>query len=90
MHVGITFYVIKSFRQLVSPFMPVSLCLAIELKSMKQLITDFPVQLHEALIIGQNYRFLSAKKSFANVVLTGLGGSGIGGSIIQNYVFKQK
>ena len=54
---------------------------------MKQLITDFPIQLHEALIIGQNYRFLSAKKAFSNVVLTGLGGSGIGGSIIQNYVF---
>lgn len=54
---------------------------------MKQLVTDFPIQLHEALIIGQNYRFLSAKKSFSNVVLTGLGGSGIGGSIIQNYVF---
>lgn len=54
---------------------------------MKQLVTDFPIQLQESLIIGQNYRFTSAKKTFANVVLTGLGGSGIGGSIIQNYVF---
>jgi glucose/mannose-6-phosphate isomerase len=54
---------------------------------MKQLVSDFPIQLHEALIIGQNYKFLSAKKDFNNVILTGLGGSGIGGSIIQNYVF---
>jgi len=53
---------------------------------MKQLIADFPIQLHEALIIGQNYHFLSARKTFSNVILTGLGGSGIGGSIIQNYL----
>ncbi len=54
---------------------------------MKQLILDFPTQLHEALIIGQSYRFQAVKKDFTNVVLTGLGGSGIGGSIIQNFVF---
>jgi len=54
---------------------------------MKQLITDFPAQLHEALIIGQSYRFQSSGKDFSNVILTGLGGSGIGGSIVQNYVF---
>jgi glucose/mannose-6-phosphate isomerase len=54
---------------------------------MKQLITDFSAQLHEALIIGQSYRFHSEQKEFSNVILTGLGGSGIGGSIVQNYVF---
>jgi len=54
---------------------------------MKQLVLDFPSQLHEALIIGQSYRFLSEEKDFRNVILTGLGGSGIGGSIAQNYVF---
>ena len=54
---------------------------------MKQLISDFTVQLKEALIIGQNYKFVSTKKDFSNVILTGLGGSGIGGSIVQNYVF---
>lgn len=54
---------------------------------MKQLIENFPTQLQEALIIGQNYRFQAAKKDFTNVVLTGLGGSGIGGSIVQNFVF---
>ncbi len=53
---------------------------------MKQLISAFPTQLKEALTIGQSYRFRTAKKAFANIVLTGLGGSGIGGSIVQNFV----
>ncbi len=54
---------------------------------MKKLVLDFPIQLHEALIIGKNHRFLAHGKEFNNVVVTGLGGSGIGGSIVQNYVF---
>ena len=54
---------------------------------MKKLVQNFPTQLHEALLIGQSYRFITAKKQYANVVLTGLGGSGIGGSIVQNFVF---
>lgn len=53
---------------------------------MKKLVANFPTQLHEALIIGQNYRFQTAQKTFSNVVLSGLGGSGIGGSIVQNFV----
>lgn len=53
---------------------------------MKQLVLDFPLQLQEALIIGKNHRFKTAKSDFTNVVVTGLGGSGIGGSIVQNYV----
>ena len=53
---------------------------------MKKLVAAFPTQLREALIIGQSYKFKTPKKSFSNVMLTGLGGSGIGGSIIQNYV----
>ena len=54
---------------------------------MKKLVLDFPLQLHEALIIGKNYRFTTTATDFNNVVVTGLGGSGIGGSIVQNYVF---
>ena len=54
---------------------------------MKKLVLDFPIQLQEALIIGKNYRFIAHAKEFNNVVVTGLGGSGIGGSIVQNYVF---
>jgi len=56
---------------------------------MKQLVQDFPVQLKEALLIGQGYKFSAQPREFSNVVLTGLGGSGIGGSIVQNAVFAQ-
>jgi len=54
---------------------------------MKKLVSEFPTQLQEALIIGQNYQFISTATEFSNVVVTGLGGSGIGASIVQNYVF---
>jgi glucose/mannose-6-phosphate isomerase len=54
---------------------------------MKQLVMDFPLQLQEALIIGKNHKFLTPLANFDNVVVTGLGGSGIGASIVQNYVF---
>lgn len=54
---------------------------------MKQLVQDFPIQLKEALIIGQSHKFVTPTREFSNVVLTGLGGSGIAGSIVQNAVF---
>jgi glucose/mannose-6-phosphate isomerase len=54
---------------------------------MKKLVQEFSIQLQEALIIGKNHRFIAPKSDFSNVVVTGLGGSGIGGSIVQNYVF---
>lgn len=56
---------------------------------MRQLVAAFSTQLKEALIIGQSYRFKTPQKAFTNVILTGLGGSGIGGSIVQNYVYDQ-
>jgi glucose/mannose-6-phosphate isomerase len=55
---------------------------------MEELIVGFTKQLQESLEILQNYSFVAAKdKKFNNVILTGLGGSGIAGSIVQNYVF---
>lgn len=54
---------------------------------MKKLVLEFATQLQEGLIIGKNHRFVTAPAEFTNVVVTGLGGSGIGGSIVQNYVF---
>lgn len=56
---------------------------------MKQLVQDFPIQLKEALIIGQSHKFVTPRREFSNVVLTGLGGSGIAGSIVQNAVFAE-
>lgn len=54
---------------------------------MKKLVLDFPIQLQEALIIGKNHKFVTPVSTFSNIVVTGLGGSGIGGSIVQNFVF---
>ena len=52
---------------------------------MKELIQLFPKQMNEAIAIGKAYKFQNPKRAFAHVVLTGLGGSGIGGTIVQNY-----
>ncbi|MDR3678398.1 MAG: bifunctional phosphoglucose/phosphomannose isomerase [Flavipsychrobacter sp.] len=55
---------------------------------MKDLVLNFASQLHESLIIGESHHFIAdTTKDIRNIVLTGLGGSGIGGSIVQNYVF---
>jgi glucose/mannose-6-phosphate isomerase len=54
---------------------------------MKKLVHEFSTQLQEGLIIGQNHRFVTPAAEFSNVVVTGLGGSGIGASIVQNFVF---
>ncbi len=49
---------------------------------MKQLIQDFTKHLDQAIEIGKNASFHAATKPIQNVVLCGLGGSGIGGTII--------
>lgn len=54
---------------------------------MKNLVHEFSTQLKEALIIGKTHKFATPAAEFSNVVVTGLGGSGIGASIVQNYVF---
>lgn len=53
---------------------------------MDKLIAGFPKQLEEALNISKAYSFKSNDKNHSNIVLCGLGGSGIGGTIIQNYI----
>lgn len=56
---------------------------------MKQLIENFPVQLQEALQIGKQAKFTIPQKSFRQVLVSGLGGSGIGATIVQEYVSQQ-
>lgn len=48
---------------------------------MYELIRDFPDQLDEAITIGQQAKLGARKGPYAHVVITGLGGSGIGGRI---------
>lgn len=52
---------------------------------MKKLIEKFPAQLREAYEIASSAQ-LSSKNNIQNVVITGLGGSGIGGTIISELV----
>ncbi len=52
---------------------------------MKDLIQDFPHQLQESLNITQQYK-ISIDRTITNVVICGLGGSGIGGELIKEWV----
>jgi len=54
---------------------------------MKQLIENFPAQIHEAVRIAKKAKINFHSNTFTQVVVSGLGGSGIGGSIVQEYVF---
>ena len=56
---------------------------------MKELVKRFSTQLREALEIAQRYQFKTQKVAFSNILLTGLGGSGIGGTIVQDAVRNQ-
>lgn len=49
---------------------------------MQKLISDFTEHLKEALEIGASHTFHNKGKKFDNILICGLGGSGIGGTII--------
>ena len=50
--------------------------------SMLQLIQDFPNHITDALAICEKSTLKDAERPFTNVLITGLGGSGIGGTIV--------
>lgn len=54
---------------------------------MDELIAQFPKQLTQALKLGYSYAFSQPDFQIENVIVSGLGGSGIGGTIVQNYTF---
>lgn len=54
---------------------------------MKKLIENFSTQLVEALAIGKKAKINFNTPKFNQVLVSGLGGSGIGASIVQEYVF---
>jgi len=56
---------------------------------MKSLIANFTNQLKEAKQIGESTSFTPSNKPFSNVLICGLGGSGIGGKIISLLVSKE-
>jgi glucose/mannose-6-phosphate isomerase len=53
---------------------------------MKQLVDDFPNQLKEALTIGEGFQPKTPNNKPQAVLITGLGGSGIGGTIVSEIV----
>lgn len=54
--------------------------------SMKQLIIDFTNQLSKAIVIGNSYTPTDKIRKISNVLISGLGGSGIGGTIAAEVV----
>jgi glucose/mannose-6-phosphate isomerase len=53
---------------------------------MKELVAAFPEQIREALEIGRKAIITNWNHSLENVLITGLGGSGIGGSLVSQLV----
>ncbi len=51
---------------------------------MKKYVSEFTQHLRAALTIGENTTLTSAATTISNIVITGLGGSGIGGTIISD------
>lgn len=53
---------------------------------MKTLVASFSKQLTQAISIGQNAKLTASQNKISNVLICGLGGSGIGGSIVSELV----
>jgi glucose/mannose-6-phosphate isomerase len=53
---------------------------------MEHYVSGFTSQLKEAIAIGKNATLTASNKQLTNVVITGLGGSGIGGKIVSQLV----
>ena len=53
---------------------------------MESLIADFPSQLEKALAIGKSLAKQTPKNELRNIVIAGMGGSGIGANIVENII----
>src|ERR1044071_8191172 len=53
---------------------------------MKTLIENFSKQLHEAIEIGTKSTIRNPQSEIRNIIITGMGGSGIGGTIVSEIV----
>ena len=56
------------------------------MNEMTRLVENFPEQLKEAIGIGEKIRLNKSKTTIKNVLITGLGGSGIGGTIVAEII----
>ena len=57
------------------------------MSDMKALVDQFPAQLREAIVIGEKFSMTKPSKEIRNILITGLGGSGISGTIVSEIVF---
>lgn len=55
---------------------------------MKTLVANFSKQLSVAILIGKNAKLTESNNPISNILICGLGGSGIGGSILNELVVK--
>ena len=55
---------------------------------MKTLVANFSKQLSESILIGKNAKLTESNNPISNILICGLGGSGIGGSILNELVIK--
>jgi len=61
----------------------------IDPKGMYAWISDFPKQVEEAVCIGKEAKIKLNIKGIQNIVLTGLGGSAIGGDLLRSYLAEE-
>ncbi|MNS16127.1 bifunctional phosphoglucose/phosphomannose isomerase [compost metagenome] len=60
-----------------------------EYRTMKEYIEELPRHITEGLHIGADYTFKHKPGAVKNILLAGLGGSGIGAEIVTNYIDKK-
>jgi glucose/mannose-6-phosphate isomerase len=59
------------------------------MKSMEQLIAAFPSNISEALEIASKMQFKKPEKKVRNVLICGMGGSGIGGTLVSQWLVEE-
>lgn len=59
------------------------------MSEMKDLVAGFTAQLRKAVEIGEKFKLAGRKRDVKNILITGLGGSGIGGTIASEIVFNE-
>ena len=62
---------------------------SIDRSEMFRCISDFPAQVEEAIKIGSRANLRALKAPFSSIVLTGMGGSAIGGDLLRSYVSQE-
>ncbi len=57
--------------------------------NMRKLLVDFPKQIEDAVVIGESRVAPFRSRALSNIVLTGLGGSAIGGDLLRSFTADQ-